>query len=297
MAKKPGRGKGKHPIRPLRGTDGRFLPQGTDPPELPSLAAVGSPPPPEDDDDGPPVTARGILMLEPTSRVEIDLVATSRELEPGASGESERSTPPRRSPTPPLSSTRPRSDRQPVTETPRIRVAPITVETTTDESARQPRRPRGGFTFAAASHSHHPGPSAGYTDNRFDRFRAAWSEPEVPAKNTRGTDGEDEAAIVAELLGSNGYSNVTVARTRSRHDTDSAERAMHSHADRAEQYTRDAFDSNRGALALLRRSMEQAQQARSEASRARERYDEILSISSRHREQIRANRRDVTICR
>ena len=70
------------------------------------------------------------------------------------------------------------------------------------------------------------------------------------------------------------------------------EHAVHSHAERAERLTRNAFDPSREALNYLRWSVERAQQARAEAARARERY-ELLSISSRHREYLRANRREV----
>ena len=79
MAKKPGRGKGKRPIRPLRGIDGRFLPQASDLPNLPPLMAVDSPSPPEVGDDDPPVTAGGLVMFDPTSRVELDLAVSSVE--------------------------------------------------------------------------------------------------------------------------------------------------------------------------------------------------------------------------
>ena len=133
--------------------------------------------------------------------------------------------------------------------------------------------------------------STGRMDTRSERVREAQSEPEVPTETIKSTDSKDEAVIAAELLSHTGTASVRIAGSRSRHSSASVEHAVHSLAERAERYTRDAFDASREAFGYIRWSMEQAQQARTEAARAREHYDELLSISSRHREYPRANRR------
>ena len=109
----------------------------------------------------------------------------------------------------------------------------------------------------------------------------------MPVESIRGTDGGDGAARAAELLNNSGNTRVGFARPRSRRHS---ERAMRTHAERAERFTKDGFDPSREALDYFRWSVERAQQARAEAARARERYEQLPS-SSRHCEYPRANRR------
>ena len=110
----------------------------------------------------------------------------------------------------------------------------------------------------------------------------------MPPGSTRGSDGEDEAAIAAELLNS-GNSCVSLARTQSCRDSVQGEHTVFPQAERADHATRNIADPNRRALEYYRWSEEQAQQARAEADRARDHY-ELLSRSSRSREHSQANR-------
>jgi hypothetical protein len=107
------------------------------------------------------------------------------------------------------------------------------------------------------------------------------------------TDGEDEAAIAAEPLDRTRNTHVSSGRSHSTRNMEFVERTMHTHADHAEQFTKDTFEANRKALECIRESMEQAQHARTEATRARQRFDKLLSVSLRHREHLQAKHRGV----
>jgi hypothetical protein len=77
MAKKTACGKGKRADQHPKGLDTRFLPQGTDPLGVPLFVAVASSPPLDDSDDSQLLTSRGLAILAPTSRVDIDLAGSS----------------------------------------------------------------------------------------------------------------------------------------------------------------------------------------------------------------------------
>jgi hypothetical protein len=79
MAKKTAHGKGKHANQYLRGLDSCFLLQSTDLPGVLSFTVVASSPLLDNSNDSQPVTSRGLAILEPTSRVKIDLAVSSME--------------------------------------------------------------------------------------------------------------------------------------------------------------------------------------------------------------------------
>jgi hypothetical protein len=67
MAKNTSKGKGKAPIRPLQGTDGRFLPVLPNPPRLPPPRVLGTPTQPGDGGDGTPIHPGGLRMQDSSS--------------------------------------------------------------------------------------------------------------------------------------------------------------------------------------------------------------------------------------
>ena len=213
MAKKPIHGEGKHPIQPLRGTDGRFLLQGTDPPDLLSVVAEETPFPPNDDDDSPPVTSRGLVMLEPTSRVELNIATPPLDETRCASGETEWSTPPCILLLPQLVSSRSWSEFILVTTLPNTPVPhapPVTVKTDSDKSGHSWCRTHRVLALAAPNSSRHHGMGSNRVDTHSSHYREAQFEPEVPPGSVMGTNGKDEAVIAVELLNS----CVCIARSR-----------------------------------------------------------------------------------
>ena len=75
------------------------------------------------------------------------------------------------------------------------------------------------------------------------------------------------------------------------HTSRSIERILHEHADRAEEHTQTALGFNWRALELLVESLESTKEARTEARRARERLNDLLSVSSRHHKCAHARER------
>src|SRR5258706_10271021 len=71
----------------------------------------------------------------------------------------------------------------------------------------------------------------------------------------------------------------------------SIERELREYTEHAEERTQAALDLNRRAMGLLMESLENTQQARTQASRARQRFEDLLSVSSRHRERVRLRQR------
>jgi hypothetical protein len=70
-----------------------------------------------------------------------------------------------------------------------------------------------------------------------------------------GDDGEDEAAIAAELFNHTRKTRVFSGRSPSR-NTEFVERTMRTHADRAEQFSKDAFEANRNAIFPCRKKFD-----------------------------------------
>ena len=86
-------------------------------------------PPPGNGEYGSPVTEGGLILLKPTSRVELDFAKPSTEANTGSAVGREWSTPPCKPSPPQTFPSRPQGVEIPVTEIPRFCVAPVTVET------------------------------------------------------------------------------------------------------------------------------------------------------------------------
>ena len=78
-----------------------------------------------------------------------------------------------------------------------------------------------------------------------------------------------------------------VSNSRFSRNTQSIQRVMREHAERAEARAQSAYEQNRAALNLISESMNNVRSAFTEAKRARDRYHDLLSVSSRSRESAR----------
>jgi len=157
------------------------------------------PPSPGGDEEGPPVTQKGIVFLEPTSWVEVEIASPPAEPNIRSEGESKWDTPSHTPSPPPGSQQRPLSIETPISEPPRAARPPVTVETVTDRSNGVDLCKRGGLDFKAVGDSYLLGMSAGYMEPRYDRFCLALFNPQVPDENFMGTH-EDENTVMAALL-------------------------------------------------------------------------------------------------
>jgi hypothetical protein len=154
-------------------------------------------------DNCQPVTSRGLAILEPTSRVELDLECSSTESNVGLAGDHKQSTPPCESPPPHTVSLRPQSVEILVTETQQPPMAPVTVETATDESNVSKHHSCREFTFAAIDDLYHPGTSAGYMLIAFARpapsqkclLRISWALLCLTGQKTRACEGGKGSSI------------------------------------------------------------------------------------------------------
>ena len=70
-------------------------------------------------------------------------------------------------------------------------------------------------------------------------------------------------------------------------NTHSLRRVMREHAERAEAHAQSAYEQNRAALDLISKSLDNVRSAFAEAKHARDRLNDMLSVSSRSRESTR----------
>ena len=75
--------------------------------------------------------------------------------------------------------------------------------------------------------------------------------------------------------------------TRFSRNSLSLERVLREHTSRAEARAQSAYEQNRAALNLISQSMDNVRGAYTEARRARDRFHDMLSVSSRARESVR----------
>ena len=99
----------------------------------------------------------------------------------------------------------------------------------------------------------------------------------------------DSAGVELLLSDTNGSSRCSrSARSRA---PSSVKRDRREYAERTEEHAQAALDLNRKALRLLIESIENTHQARIQAIRARQRFEDLLSVSLRHRERVRSRQR------
>jgi hypothetical protein len=278
MPKYPRKKKGKQPLRPKRGPDGRWL---APPPE----------PDPPDDQDGnvsaedAPVTMGGLVIREPSPRprapehrpeipegTRVSSQTGAIALRP-AGNDREREL--QRSRSHPSSShaSLPTSNERPK---PKGR-ARVTVETETDDDA-PPRPPRPPFPSPSSQRvRHEPMQRASPESEQRDSVLG------IPAAHSSAQHGLREETQFHSVLSHRSHENTSRFSRNSR----SIERVLREHAERAEARAQYAYEQNRAALDLISKSTDNVKKAFTEAKRARDRFNDLLSVSSRSRQSVR----------
>ena len=150
----------------------------------------------------------------------------------------------------------------------------VTVESTTGEDVSPHRRAFSPGHRKMNASTRRPSPEF----EQRDSF-AAWN-PAVRsmARNVGRGNPQSEPAPSA-------VPPVSTAR-RSRH-RESVRREMREHAEQAEARANAAYEQNRAALELISKSMDNVRNAYAEAGRVRDRFHDLLSVSSRTRHKVR----------
>ena len=128
----------------------------------------------------------------------------------------------------------------------------------------------------------------GYS-NRVSASLRMRNSPQSGALVRRGLTLEARSAGSADVeqMLDDTYDSLRLSRSVRSRAPVSIERDLREYVERAEERTQAALDLNREALGLPIKSMENTQQARTQAIRARQRFEDLLSVSSRHRERVR----------
>jgi len=151
--------------------------------------------------------------------------------------------------------------------------ARVTVESVTDEEAGQSRPPR---------------PSGLQT--QYDLMRGASPESEqqdsslgIPAAQSTAQNVPREETQFHSVLSHPPSENTS----RFSRNSLSIERVLCEHTSQAETRAQSAYEQSRAALDLISKSMDNVRGAFTEAKRARDRFHDILSVSSRSRQSVR----------
>src|SRR5258708_10434608 len=264
--------KGKQPIRPRRGPDGRWLVQSPEP-EPPddqeaAYAALSA-----DRGDEAPITAGGLVIREPSPRAQSPTPLertqpTPAPAAPVAHGEPEVTTQQQLVPIVVAPTASSPSRERPVPQ----RRTLIAVESITDEDA----KPR---SVDRLNGNQRPTPSEGLN---MDPVHMSPSIGEPMAHSTAN-------GAVDENTGHHSVSANTASIHASRfsRNSESLRRVLQEHAERAEARAQSAYEQNRAALDLISKSMDNVRGAFTEAKRARDQFHDILSVSSRSRQSVR----------
>lgn len=268
MPKNPSNKKGKKPIRPRRGAGGRWAAPSPepDPPddleaEYASLVAA---------EDEIPVTAGGLVIREPSPnhhylvnpQLGDNLVSAATEDGEDVARQSRLPTG--------LGTTIQSSPRQPVPAPMKAR-ARVTVETVTDEDA-----------------PHRRAPSSSYRKSNPVSRVSPESEQRDSSIGVPVAQSTPQGALHAETPFESAQSATpAVSTTRFSRNSHSINRVMREHAERAEARAKSAYEQNRAALELISKSMNNVKDAFTEAKRARDRFHDLLSVSSRSRQNAR----------
>ena len=153
------------------------------------------------------------------------------------------------------------------------KAAQITVESVADEEAGPPQRVRLLNPHARNDTMEEASPESEQQDSVLGNPVAQSTAHNAFHKNT-----QFQSAI-----------SVPTSENASRfsRNPQSIRRVMREHAERAEPRAQSAFEQNRAALDLISRSMDNVRNAFTEAKRTRERYHDMLSVSSRSRQIAR----------
>ena len=292
MAKRTAKGKGKRAITTLRGEDGRFLPSPPDPPGSTSQSAPGPQPPPEHEVSGTPMHPGGLGYPESSSSEKFYAANLRPEADQQLEEERERA-PPSSDPPPLGSAPRSLSGGIPVTIPYH---APVTVETVTDEDVAARRRSHAEVTSSEIGGRIHVDQVTSFSEiitksaptsvNTRDRPPSGALVLREIAPEARSPGSADVENLLNETCASTGTSRSARDRAPS-----SIERELRECTEIADKQTQTAMDLNHRALGLLMESMESTKQARAQAIRAQQRVEDLLSVSSRHREHVRSIQR------
>src|SRR5258707_1085911 len=262
MAKRTAKARGKRPARTLRGSDGRFLPVLPNPPGSPSSDRIYA------------------ANLRPGGDAELVMGHRSASLLHTSL---------------PLVSPLGRSSSAEI-PVPLLPYAPVTVESVPDEDdAARHRSHEELVSTEIGSHirvNQVPG-SSEIIANRAPASARMRDSPPSQALVLRGLGPEAHSAGSAdvECMLNEPNGSARLSRSVRSRAPSSIERELREYTEHAEERTQAALDLNRQAMGLLMESLENTQQARTQASRARQRFEDLLSVSLRHRERVRSRQR------
>ena len=263
------RKKGKQPLRPKRGTDGRWIPPSPDPDPPDDQGVDATEAHLADETNELPVTAGGLVIREPspTPRTVSQLVIapTAEAIVRSTDEHDEEAAQQPRSLSAVAAAPLPSPNGAQFTR----KQAQVTVEPATDEEAGPTR-----LVSASARSAQH------------DPMREASPESEQQDSvlgNPVAQSTAHDALHVNTQFHTTSSANQSVNGSKSSRNTHSVQRAMREHAERAEARAQSAYEQNRAALDLISKSMDNVRTAFTEAQRARDRYHDILSVSSRSR--------------
>ena len=271
MPKQPNNKKGKKPIRPQRGPNGRWLPASPDPADaeppddqelaLAILAAV---------EDEVPVTAGGLVIQELSPRPRTP-VSPQPDVSPVRLAIDNGDV---RSPSG-LGATARSSSPQPAPAS-RRRVF-VTIESVTDkDTPHWKRTPLSGHRESHAL-ARRPSPESEQQDSHTAWNPAAHSTlHHTPQGAARAAPAEMPSPPVPP-----------VSTTRRSHHSESLREEVRRLAEQADARAKAAYEQNRTALELISDSMDNVRNAYTDARHARDRFHELLSVSSRSRHNVR----------
>jgi hypothetical protein len=288
MAKPTAKMRGKHPLKPQRGSDGRFLPGRPNPPGSPLRLALEQLPQPGQEVVGTPIHPGGLEYLDSSSSDHIYTV----NLHPDTDNEQDNART-EASPshdTLPLLSVPGRNNSMEQLVTP-LRYVPVTVESVTDEDHAARRRSRQTPISLVIR--------GNYQEEQVHGYSNLYTNTAPASVHSR--DRAQSRALVlwkfAPEMCSTGSSDIermlnqtqrspTLSRSAQNRAPSSIECDLRGYAEQAEERTQAALDLNHRALGLLMESIENTKQARVDAIRARQRVEDLLSVSSHHRERM-----------
>jgi hypothetical protein len=170
--------------------------------------------------------------------------------------------------------------------------APVTVETT-DKDVAAMRRSRDWPVIAETGSSFQAGTNHSLS-NDTGNLRESPHPISYSPQNRNPNPGEivsagsSAGAVRVEQLLNEESRSQGHYESRSSCNSGSIEWVLREHTDQAEEHTQTALNLNRRVMELLMQSLKSTQEARTEVVQARERFEDLLSVSSCHRECARA---------
>ena len=259
--------KGKKPLRPRRGPDGRWIPPPPDP-EPPDDQGVGQDAHAAASVSETPVTAGGLVIRDVSPRRRLlgppVNTTTSEALVRSVRDDGRETAPPRRSPSVIADAAEPLEKG--------FKRQPVTMEEVTDEDGGPPRRI----------------PSSSSPIHRESNRASPESEQRDSVIGNPVAESTAQGALHEETqFHSLRSHSPSVGTSRFSRNTQSIQRVLREHAERAEARAQSAYEQSRSALDLISKSMDNVRGAFTEARRARDRFHDMLSVSARSRQSVR----------